>query len=128
MANQEKKLLHDTVAQLDANKKVNLHDLSSDQDLTIALMNLIAIEKMCPDTDIGNMVADIRMNLMQRVVTKEKYLKQSYELLGQSMRLFDDGIKAMKDGASKQAYDLFDRSYESYVVFWGINMGLIKLE
>lgn len=126
MANQNKKLLRDTVAKLDANKKVNPRDLSSDQDLTIALMNMIAVEELCPDTNIGNMVADLRAKMMQHVVRNNRFMLISHELLSKSMQLMTDGINALKNENTKQAYELFDKSYEFYVLFWGVNMELIS--
>ena len=41
----EKMTLEEMVARVDASKKVNPLDLSSDQDLSIALMNLISLEE-----------------------------------------------------------------------------------
>lgn len=126
MANQNKRLLRDTVAKLDTNKKVNPRDLSSDQDLTIALMNMIAVEELCPDTNIGNMVADLRAKMMQHVVRNNRFMLISHELLAKSMQLMTDGINALKNENTKQAYELFDKSYEFYVLFWGVNMELIS--
>ena len=128
MANQNKKLLRDTVAKLDAIKKVNPRDLSSDQDLTIALMNMIAVEELCPDTNIGNMVADLRAKMMHHVVRTNRFMLISHELLAKSMQLMTDGINALKNGNTKQAYELFDKSYEFYILFWGVNMELISAD
>lgn len=128
MANQNKELLRDTVAKLDANKKVNPRDLSSDQDLTIALMNMIAVEELCPNNTIGNMVADLRTKMMQHVVRNNRFMVASHELLAKSMQMMTDGINALKNGNTKQAYGLFDKSYEFYVMFWGINMELISTD
>ena len=128
MANQDKRLLRDTVAKLDANKKVNPRDLSSDQDLTIALMNMIAVEELCPDTNSGNMVADLRAKMMQHVVRNNRFMLISHELLSKSMQMMTDGINALKNGNTKQAYELFDKSYEFYVMFWGVNMELISID
>ena len=42
------------------------------------------------------------------------------------MRLFEVGTKALAAGNKKDAYDLFDRSYNLYCIFWGLNMGMIN--
>ena len=42
------------------------------------------------------------------------------------MRLFEVGTKALAAGDKKGAYDLFDRSYGLYCIFWGLNMGMIN--
>ena len=41
----KKMTLEEMIAKVDASKKVNPLDLSSDQDLSIALMNLISLEE-----------------------------------------------------------------------------------
>jgi hypothetical protein len=107
------------VVQADDVKKVNKLDLSSDQDLTIALMNLLAIE------DEFEYVRDIRIELMSRIVAPDTDAwGMSERLLGMAMQLIDDGNKDTGDSA----YKLYNRAYELYSMFWGINMGLVKID
>ena len=120
-----KKSIKEMIARADAAKKVNPRDLSSDQDLTIGLMNLIAIENIAPDSQIAQMVADTRKNLMSRVVKRAEYIKKSQELLGVAMSLMSDGVRAFPN--KKRAYECFDSAYEAYAMFWGLNMGFIDL-
>lgn len=120
-----KKSLRDMVASADAVKKVNPRDLSSDQDLTIGLMNLIAIEDIAPTSQIADMVREVRGELMSRVVTKAEHIDASRELLGRAMSLMTDGGRAFPD--KNRAYGCFDAAYEMYAMFWGLNMGFIKL-
>lgn len=118
-----KKSLRDMVANADATKKVNPQDLSSDQDLTIGIMNLIAIENVAGGSQIAQMVADVRKRLMGRLVRDSENMEMSYDLLGQSAQLFQDGLRALPNKA--KAYKYFDASYQAYVLFWGLNMGFI---
>lgn len=118
-----KKSLRDMVANADATKKVNPQDLSSDQDLTIGIMNLIAIENVAGGSQIAQMVADVRKTLMWRLVRDSENMEMSYDLLGQSAQLFQDGLRALPNKA--KAYKYFDASYQAYVLFWGLNMGFI---
>lgn len=118
-----KKSLRDMVANADATKKVNPQDLSSDQDLTIGIMNLIAIENVAGGSQIAQMVADVRKTLMGRLVRDSENMEMSYDLLGQSAQLFQDGLRALPNKA--KAYKYFDASYQAYVLFWGLNMGFI---
>lgn len=122
------KTLQTAVMDADAAKKVNPLDLSSDQDLSIALMNLITIEHMYYDSkqaknSVGAMVHDIRTRLMSRIVS-EQHTDISFKLLGKSMELITDGMQAMESGKSVAAYTKFDDAYGLYSLFWGINMGL----
>lgn len=120
-----KKSLHDMVAKADAAKKVNPRDLSSDQDLTIGIMNMIAIEVIAPDSQIANLVRNMREQLMSRVVVDTNKLDMSYNLLANSISLMSKGMNAFPD--NKKAYDYFDAAYEAYAMFWGLNMGFVEL-
>lgn len=121
------KLKH-MVEYADEKKKVNVLDLSSDQDLTIGLMNLLFIEDYISDknSELFHLVSDVRANLMNKIVKKsDKNRLLSEQLLLQSMQLIEDGNSKLKSGDMQNAYRIFDNAYEMYSIFWGINMGLI---
>ena len=121
-----KKSVTDKVIQADNAKKVNPRDLSSDQDLTIGLMNLIAIENIVSGSQIAEMVAKVREKLMSRVVLDIKLMNESYKMLGRAMALINDGVRALPDASL--AYKHFDSVYVMYSMFWGLNMGFVKIE
>ena len=130
-ANKEEKMkksISRRVEKLDSKKKVNPLDLSSDQDLTVALMNLIAIEDMCGENDLQNMIGEMRHSLMRRIVNDDKLMAASVKLLGGAMKLIDDGCELMANGHRTAAYNNFDRAYEMYSLFWGINMGMMDVD
>jgi len=110
------------VERADMAKKVNPLDLSSDQDLTVALMNLIVLEDLSANyPELYSMVHDMRVELMSRVVHGVDDVRYvSKHLLGDAMRLIDDGNKTGDYGS-------YDRAYELYSLFWGLNMGLIDM-
>lgn len=128
------------VEKLDAAKKVNPKDLSSDQDLTIAIMNLISIEEHLMFSgaktgkheyyDLINQVRDMRKNAMLKIIPayEGEVWCISKHLLAASMRVFEVGTKALASGDTQTAYDLFDQSYELYCMFWGLNMGILNGE
>lgn len=137
-----KMTLKEMVAKVDASKKVNPLDLSSDQDLSIALMNLISLEEhfffsgaktqKTGFYDLINTVRDMRKELMARIVKKSTSENGevwciSKHLLAASMRIMEVGTKALSAGNTQDAYNLFNKSYELYSLFWGINMDLIDL-
>ena len=138
----KKMSLEEMVARVDASKKVNPLDLSSDQDLSIALMNLISLEEhfffsgaktqKTGFYDLINTVRDMRKELMSRIVKKSSAENGevwciSKHLLAASMRIMEVGTKALSAGNTQDAYNLFNKSYELYSLFWGINMDLIDL-
>ena len=112
-----KKNLKHMVEYTDASKKVTPLDLSSDQDLTIALMNLVAIEEIAPNGQIGQMVGEMRERLMARMTQDAEIMVRGYELLAQAVRAMDDAARAQQDGDNVMAYKLYDASYEAYVLY-----------
>lgn len=117
-------VLRQQIEKADNAKKTNVLDLSSDQDLTIGLMNLLFIEDYIsnPESNLSQMIAGVREKLMNRIVKKSDKNRQIMEkLLLESMQLIDAGDK--QSGVS--AYQKYDDAYEKYSLFWGINMGLI---
>lgn len=113
-------------------------DLSSDEDLSIAIMNLISIEEHLFFTaektgkhsyyDLLHQVREMRKSLLKRII--KEYEGEvwciSKHLLASSMRLMEVATKALTKGDKKEAHDLFRKSYDLYNLFWGLNMGLIK--
>ena len=128
------------VEKIDSSKKVNPKDLSSDQDLTIGIMNLISIEEHLMFSgaktgkssyyDLIEQIRETRKQLMQKVIPEYEgeVWCISKHLLSASMRLMEVGTKQQSLGHKKEAYKLFDQSYELYCLFWGLNMKLLNME
>ena len=128
------------VERMDNMKKKNPKDLSSDQDLTIAIMNLISIEEhlMFSGAKTGknsfyDMIQDIRemrKNLMLKIIPsyEGEVWCISKHLLATSMRLMEVGTKQQSMGNTKEAYHLFNQAYDLYCLFWGLNMNMINVK
>ena len=128
------------VERIDASKKVNPKDLSSDQDLTIAIMNLISIEEHLVFSgaktgknsfyDLIEEVRELRKNLMQKVIPEYEgeVWCISKHLLASSMRLMEVGTKQQSLGHKEEAYKLFNQAYELYCLFWGFNMNMLNID
>jgi hypothetical protein len=128
------------VEKVDALKKMNPKDLSSDQDLSIAIMNLISIEEHLAFTgaktektsyyDILPEIHALRRGLLEKIIKQYEgeVWCTSKHLLAASMRLLEVGMKQMDMGNSADGYKLFDQSYELYCLFWGLNMNAINLK
>lgn len=114
-------------------------DLSSDEDLSIAIMNLISIEEHFFFTasktgkpeyfDLLKTAREMRKELLQKIVKHQEgeVWCISKHLLSASMRLMEVGTKALGQGKKQEAEDLFKKSYELYSLFWGINLKLVDL-
>jgi hypothetical protein len=119
--------------------KDNQLDLSSDEDLSIAIMNLISIEEHFFFTgnktgkpeyfDLLNTAREMRKDLLKRIIKdpEGEVWCISKHLLATSMRLMEVGTKAQSRGNKKDAEELFKKAYELYSLFWGINLKLIDL-
>ena len=128
------------VEKIDNAKKINPKDLSSDQDLTIAVMNLISIEEHLVFSgaktgktsfyDLVEDVREIRKNLMQKLIPayEGEVWCISKHLLASSMRIMEVGTKQQNLGNKKEAYKLFNQAYELYCLFWGLNMNMLNIK
>ena len=127
------------VERMDNAKKVNPKDLSSDQDLIIAVMNLISIEehlifsgaKTGKNTffDLIEEVRGTRTALMQKLIPhyEGEVWCISKHLLAASMRIMEVGTKQQSLGNSQEAYDLFNQAYDLYCMFWGVNTNMLDI-
>lgn len=129
--------LNEFIEKYDNMKKVNPLDLSSDQDLSIAIMNLISIEEhlffsgaKTSDTsfyDLINPIREDRKLLLGRIIKQYKgeVWCISKHLLATCMRLMEVGTKALAAGNKEDAYMLFEKAYSMYTLFWGLNLNAI---
>ncbi len=131
--------LNEMIDKVDKMKKDHELDLSSDQDLSIAIMNLVSIEEHFFFTgaktgnpkyfDLLSEVREMRKSLLKKII--KEYEGEvwciSKHLLAASYRLMEVGTKAQGNGKKDDAADMFKKSYELYSLFWGLNMKLIDL-
>lgn len=124
---------------LEFNKKQEL-DLSSGEDLSIGLMNLISLEEHAYFSyiktsdekflELLNKVREIRKEHLKKIVNEKdgEVWCMSKHLLASSIRLIETGNKFLKDGKKKEAEKLYEDAFELYSMFWMINLkeGSIK--
>lgn len=134
------KNLNEFVEKIDQMKKQDKMDLSSDQDLSIAIMNLISIEEHFFFTaektgkaeyyDLLQEVRKMRGDLLRKII--KEYEGEvwciSKHLLAASMRLMEVGTKQQGMGNKEEAQELFHKSYDLYGMFWALNMKLIGVK
>jgi len=131
--------LNEFIEKADQMKKKDKMDLSSDQDLTIAIMNLVSIEEhfffsgaKTQKTEYYDLIKDVRemrKELLQKII--KEYEGEvwciSKHLLAASYRLIEVGTKQLGMDNKKEAYDMFSKAYDLYSLFWGINMKLLNI-
>lgn len=133
------KNINEFIEKVDQMKKQEKMDLSSDQDLSIAIMNLVSIEEhffftgaKLGKTEYYDMIKDVRdmrKELLKKII--KEYEGEvwciSKHLLAASYRLMEVGTKQLGLGKKDEAYDLFGKAYNLYSLFWGLNMKLLNV-
>lgn len=135
--NTDMEKLNEFVQKIDNMKKQDKMDLSSDQDLSIAIMNLISIEEhfffTAEKTGKNEYLAllkevrEMRKALLQKIITEYEgeVWCISKHLLAASMRLMEVGTKQLGRGNDAEAQEMFHKAYDLYGMFWALNMKLI---
>lgn len=115
-------------------------DLSSGEDLSIAVMNLISLEehfffsamKTEKDEYLDSMeeIREIRKSMLKKLLRENEGESWciSKHLLAASMRLMEVGTKYRSDGKKGEAQELFDRAYRLYSIFWALKLKLIDVK
>jgi len=135
---EKQKKIDELLKKVAESKKGNL-DLSSGEDLSIAIMNLVAIEEHFFFTgaktgkpeyfDLLQKAREMRKDLLKKII--KEYEGEvwciSKHLLAATMRLIEVGTKYQGEGRKPEAEDLFAKAYDLYSLFWGINLKLIDI-
>ncbi|AKM81239.1 MAG: hypothetical protein UT13_C0001G0278 [Candidatus Pacebacteria bacterium GW2011_GWF2_38_9] len=112
-------------------------DLSSDEDLSMAIMNLISMEEHFFFTynktgdakylDLLNEIREMRKTALKRIIKdyEGEVWCISKHLLAASMRFMEVGTKALTKGDKKGSEEMFQNSYKLYSLFWGLNLNLV---
>lgn len=131
--------IDDFLKKVEEAKKKDKMDLSSDQDLSIAVMNLVSLEEHFFFTaaktgkneyyDLLSQVREMRKSLLKKLVKNPEgeIWCISKHLLAASMRLTEVGTKYLGQGNKKEAEDLFNKAYQLYSLFWGVNLKIIDV-
>jgi hypothetical protein len=140
MAEDSLKKINEFIEKVDQMKKQDKLDLSSDEDLSLAIMNLVSIEEHFFFTgaktdnpqyfDLLQEVRKMRGELLRKIVKdpEGEIWCISKHLLAASMRLMEVGTKQQGIGNKDAALELFQKSYNLYCLFWGLNMKLIGVD
>jgi len=132
----------DLAKKINTLKDDNKLDLSSGEDMSIAIMNLVSIEEHCffsygksKDEHYLSMLNDarkMRTELLKQIVSDPDPEGEiwciSKHLLAASMRIMEVATKKLKSGEEVLAKNLFNKSFDLYSLFWGINLKLVGLK
>ena len=114
-------------------------DLSTEEDLAIAVMNLISLEEHFFFTgsktnkpeyfDLLNEVRSIRTKLLAKMIDKTEGETWciSKHLLATSMRLFEVGTKLQSSGKKDEAKETFEQAYKMFNMFFALRLKIVHL-
>lgn len=120
-------------------KKAGEIDLSTEEDLSIAIMNLISLEEHFFFTNAKTgkeeylnlllEVREIRKTLLKKLIDKHEGETWciSKHLLGATMRLMEVGTKLYSDDKKEEAGEMYKKAYEIYSLFWALRLKLIDV-
>jgi len=122
---------------VEAMKKSGEVDLSTEEDLSLAVMNLISLEEHFFFTaqktgkdqyfDLLGEVREMRKTLLAKMVNRHEGETWciTKHLLATTMRLMEVGTKLWSDQKKPEAKEMFDRAYKIYSMFWALRLKLI---
>lgn len=113
-------------------------DLSSNEDLSIGIMNLISTEEHLFFTsqktgksdylDVLNEVREMRKQLLKKII--KEYEGEiwciSKHLLAACMRFIEVGTKQLGSGETESAKEMFEKAYSLWNLYWGVNLKIIQ--
>lgn len=114
-------------------------DLSMEEDLSIAVMNLISLEEHFYFTgektgkeeyfNLLGQVREVRRELLAKMIDKHEGETWciAKHLLATSMRLIEVGTKLQSTDKKEESQDMFKKAYQIYSLFWALRLKLIDL-
>ncbi|MBI4359880.1 MAG: hypothetical protein HY564_02195 [Candidatus Jacksonbacteria bacterium] len=120
-------------------KRSGTVDLSTDEDLSIAVMNLISLEEHFFFTaqktgkedylNLLHQAREMRKKLLARLIpaNEGETWCVSKHLLAATMRLMEVGTKLHSDKKKDEAREVFSKAGELFSLFWGLRLKLIDV-
>ncbi len=133
----EKETYLKLVEKIEKMKKTGEVDLSTEEDLSIAVMNLISLEEHFffsnaktgkeEYLDLLLEVREMRKSLLKKLIDKHEGETWciSKHLLGATMRLIEVGTKLYSDNKKEEAKEIYAKANEIYALFWALRLKLI---
>ena len=125
------------LARVEALKSSRGVDLSTEEDLAIAVMNLVSLEEHFfftgvktgkPDYfDLLGEVRALRKELLARLIDRHEGETWciAKHLLATTMRLMEVGTKLHSEDREDEAKQMFERSRKTWSLFWALRLKLV---
>lgn len=131
--------LEELIKKVETLKASGTLDLSMEEDLSIAVMNLISLEEhfyftaeKTGDTGYFDLLAqtrEIRKQLLAKMIDVHEGETWciAKHLLAATMRMIEVGTKLQSSGKKEESQDMFKKAYEVYSLFWALRLKLISV-
>lgn len=125
------------ISRVEKLKQSGSYDLSLEEDLSIAVMNLISLEEHFFFTsqktgkseylDLLSQTREIRKALLGRMIDSHEGETWciSKHLLAASMRVMEVATKLQTSGKKLESEKMFNTSYKIYNLFWALRLKLV---
>lgn len=135
----KKPTMEELIEKINKLKSTGELDLSMEEDLGIAIMNLISLEEHFYFTaektgkdeyfDLLNQTREIRKQLLAKMINAHEGETWciAKHLLATTMRLMEVGTKLQSSGKKEESRDMFKKAYEVYSLFWALRLNLISV-
>ena len=130
--------MNEFFAKINAFKEKSGVDLSTGEDLSLAVMNLISLEEHFFLTGVKTKKVEYFDSSLEIREMRKKLLEQlmpnhegetwciSKHLLSTTMRMIEVGNKLHSEGEKEKAKQMFENAYKIYTIFWALKLKLIK--
>ncbi len=132
--------MDELLAKIEKLKNKKGADLSMEEDLSLAVMNLISLEEHFFFTaektkkdkyfKFLDRTRELRKKLLARMIPQNEGESWciSKHLLAATMRLMEVGTKLQTMKKHREAQQAFDDAYKTFNMFWAIRLDLLKLK
>jgi len=126
------------LTKIESLKEKNGADLSTAEDLSMAVMNLVSLEEHFFFTgvktkkdeyfDTSQEIREVRKELLKKLMPNNEGETWciSKHLLATTMRLIEVGTKLQSENKKDEAKNMFERAYKVYSIFWALKLKLIS--
>ena len=133
-----KPTLEEFLKNMESFKEKSGVDLSTTEDLSVAVMNLISLEEHFFFTGVktkndeyfatANEIRSLRKQFLAQLMPENEGETWciAKHLLAATMRLIEVGNKLQSEGETERAKTTFEGAYKTYSLFWALKLKLIK--
>jgi hypothetical protein len=134
------KTFEEFMAKIEQARKEGGVDLSTAEDLSLAVMNLISLEEHFFFTtmktgkdeylDTSAEIRNMRKELLAKLMPNHEGETwcASKHLLSATMRLIEVGNKLQSEGKKEEALLMFKKAYQTYSIFWALKLKLVDVK